>query len=287
MKKTLVTLFLASSTIAFSALAGPGSINQNQQNDRLLELTRSSDAQIRITAVRSLRSNLSDHKAKGRILEMAGNPKESIEVRRECLKALTHLPGDRDAAIMIKAAAFDNSWPRPLKILGFKALYHIVVLETGTRRDLLLAATRGDDVELREAAIWGLHEASRQHIEVKKDLLLMTTDRETTPIRIAALKSLYLAMTQLDVKDRMLFLASDRKQDAALRYGAVLALSALSGDRSARMALETLTKDNDPQIQRAAVLAMGDPGHADILVYFHFAYRRGSSGPFSDPLDAE
>ena len=284
MKWTLT--FLAVSTVAFSAIAGTASLNQNQQKDRLLELTRSSDAQMRITAVRTLRSDLSDPKVKGRILEMAGNPKESIEVRRECLKGLTHLPG-HEAATMIKAAAFDNSWPRPLKILGFKALYHIVVLETGTRRDLLLAATRGDDVELREAAIWGLHEASRQHNEVKKDLLLMTTDRETIPIRIAALKSLYLAMTQLDVKDRMLSLASDRRQDAALRYGAVLALSALSSDRSAKMALETLTKDNDPQIQRAAVLAMGDPGHSDILVYFHFVHRRGSSGQFSDPLDDE
>ena len=283
MKWTLVT-FLALSTVAFSAIAGTASLNQNQQKDRLLELTRSNDAQMRITAVRTLRRTFVDPQVKGRVLEMAGNPKESIEVRRECIKALTHLP-DREAAVMIKAAAFDSSWPRPLKILGLKALYRIVLIETGTRRDLLLAATRGDDLELREAAIWGLHEASRQHTEVKKDLLLVI-EREPLPLRIAALKSLYLAMTHLDVKDRMLILARDRRQDAALRYGAVLALSAAT-DRNIKQELETLTKDNDPQIQRAAVLAMGDPGHSDILVYFHFAYRHASSGLLSDPLDGE
>lgn len=253
--------------------------------DTLIDLLRDRDPQVRLQAVRSLKAWVAQRSStRDRVLDVYESSSEDAAVRVEAAKTLSVVSGYSEVYQALLDYARRGS-DRRLRAISYKALYWTAAQRSDVRDDVLDAARRESDPTIRLAAIWALFGVNDNRV---KDALLDIARRDSSEsARVESLKSLYGMMGYNDVRDAAYDLARDANTPAALRKAAILLHSnrVTSGQRD--LLEEIANRDREPEMRRAAILALGNPRAEEIWTYFHLVRRDQNGVMVSDPLDAE
>lgn len=255
------------------------------EEQALLELLRDHDAEVRRQAVRSLKVWVAQRTStRDRVLEIFENRAEDLSVRREAAKTLsvvTTYPVVYQALLDYAKRGSDAG----LRALAYKSLYWAASQRSDVRDDILDAARRESNSTVRLAAIWSLFVVNDNRV---RDALLDIARRDADePARVAALKSLYGHMGYPDARDLVYDLARNTSTPAAVRRAAILLHSNRVTSTQKDMLEEIATRDLDPQMRTAAIIALGSPRSEELQAYFHLIRRDHNGVMVGDPLDAE
>lgn len=277
----------------FSALAGARSeINAVfrtaswNEEETLLDLLRDQNAEVRRQAVRSLRPWVAQRTStRDRVLDVFRSSYEDLSVRREAAKTLSVVSTYNDVRDALLDQARRGS-DAGLRAISYKALYWQASQRSDVRDDLLDAARRESNSFVRRAAIWGLFLASQDNRvqDVLKDIAKRDFDQNA---RAEALKSLYGGMGYPDVRDLAYDLARDANENATVRRTAILLHSNRVMSRQKDLLEEIATRDQNPAMRSAAILALGNPRADELFAHFHLLRRDHNGALVCDPLDAE
>lgn len=260
--------------------------NGIEERNTLLELLRDPDPSVRQAAARALRPYVDgDLDARHGIAERAMDVSETEAVRKQAVKTLSWAGGHYDVRVMLADLA-RGSRSVAVRAAAAKALYQQARVHPSVRSLLLDLSDDDPSLQVRGAALWGLFLATGEP-DVRGHLLDRAKRGSSPILRIEALKSLYGAVRDhLEVKGLARDIARSSSEHAAVRFTAILALSAASGEPDVRNLLtEIAGGDPDARLRRAAVVAL-DPYNDEIFVHFHLP-RRTPGGHYIDPLDAE
>lgn len=255
------------------------------EEQALLELLRDRDVEVRRQAVRSLKAWVAQRTStRDRVLEVFEDRNEELSVRREAAKTLsvvTTYPVVYRALLDYAQRGSDVS----LRAISYKALYWAAAQRSDVRDDILDAARRENDRTVRLAAIWTLFAVNGNPV---KDVLIDIAERDTDgAVRVEALKSLYGLMGYSDVRDLAYDLARNPNVPTVVRRAAILLHSNRVSSRQKDMLEEIATRDHDPLMRTAAIIALGNPRSEELQTYFHLIRRDHNGVLVSDPLDAE
>ncbi|MBI4679381.1 MAG: hypothetical protein HY748_17535 [Elusimicrobia bacterium] len=155
-----------------------------------------------------------------------------------------------------------------VRAMAYKALHSAAARTSAVWRDLIWLTRNETDPAVKRAGVWGLFEASNQH-EVRDFLMSLAFDaRQERDLRLEAVKSLYRAMAYSETRRPMIALGFNEREDETLRVAAILSLSAIAGTEVSR-AIEGHLRNPDPEIRSAAIKAAGGGNQPEILNFFH------------------
>ena len=241
----------------------------------LLELLEDSDPEVRKAALVAARDVMGIHtRVRGKVLDMASDPWQGTEVRREAARALywaTQLPEAREKLLELARRDPETS----VRVMATKALFMSSALIGDVRKQVLDAARGEKDPDVRRAALWALFD-SNVDPDVAAFLTELASSRgQDAQTRLEALKSLYLGMDRPEVREAMKGLAADAYEGKAIRVAAVYILHAARRDPGVKDVLDDLVQGADRQLKLAAVKALGE-NDAFFRAYFHL-------GEWTDP----
>lgn len=277
----------------FSAVAGARSemtaafrtASWNEEQT-LLDLLRDRDAGVRRQAVRSLKAWVAQRSStRDRVLDVYRSSSEDLSVRREAAKTLSVVSGYSEVQQALLDTARRGS-DAGLRAISYKSLYWLASQRWDVRDDLIDAARRETDPSVRRAAIWALFTAAQDSRvqDVLKEIALRGSDQEA---RVEALKSLYGGMGSPDVRDLAYDLARNPAENAGARRTAILLHSNRVMSRQTDLLEEIASRDQNPAMRSAAILALGNPRAEELASHFHLIRRDQNGVLVSDPLDAE
>ncbi len=255
------------------------------EEQALLELLRDRDVEVRRQAVRSLKVWVAQRTStRDRVLEVFENRNEDLSVRREAAKTLsvvTTYPVVYQALLDYAQRGTDLG----LRAFSYKSLYWAVSQRRDVLDEVINAAQRENNQAVRLAAIWTLFAADGNPV---KDALIGIAGRDNNEAaRVEALKSLYGLMGYNDVRDLAYDLARNPNTAVAVRRAAILLHSNRVNTMQKDMLQEIATRDRDPQMRTAAIIALGNPRSEELQAYFHLIRRDHNGVLVNDPLDAE
>ncbi|MBI2387278.1 MAG: HEAT repeat domain-containing protein [Elusimicrobia bacterium] len=253
--------------------------------DTLLDLLRDSDPEVRRQAVRSLKAWVAQRSStRDRVLDVYKSSAEDLAVRREAAKTLSVVSGNSEIHQALLDYARRGS-DAGLRAVSYKALFWMVAQRSDVRDDVLDAARRESEPSVRLAAIWALFGANDSRV---KDQLLDIAKRDSSEAaRAEALKSSYGLMGYSEVRDLAYDLARDTGTPASARKAAILLHSNRVTSSQKDLLEEIATRDRDPRMRSAAIVALGNPRAEELLTYFHLVRRDQNGVMVYDPLDAE
>ena len=255
------------------------------EEQALLGLLRDRDIEVRRQAVRSLKAWVAQRTStRDRVLEVFENRNEDLSVRREAAKTLsvvTTYPVVYRALLDYAQRGADVS----LRAISYKSLYWAASQRPDVRDDVISAAQRENNQAVRLAAIWALFAVNGNPV---KDALINIASRDNDEAaRVEALKSLHGLMGYSDVRDLAYDLARNPNTAAVVRRAAILLHSNRVNSMQKDMLEEIATRDRDPQMRTAAIIALGNPRAEELQAYFHLIRRDQNGVLVNDPLDAE
>lgn len=254
-----------------------------QNRDALERLLEDADASVRVAALKALKNYVTQtSRTRDRVLAVYERDLDKA-VRYQAAKTLSFVAGYSRVENSLFNTARYGSDPA-LRAISVKALYAQAGGSSRVKGRILDLARYESDATVRAAAIWALFTASGDS-QVRSFLLDTALREADVSLRIEALKSLYAGMGHGAVRDRVMRLAADGSESAAVREPAILLLSAVT-TASTRDALQSIAKyEPDASLRAAAILAM-DPANESLQEYFHLL-RRTQQGGVIDPLDRE
>ena len=263
----------------FSARQAVLSASWNQE-ERLLELVRDPDLQVRVSAVKALKDHVVySSRCREVLISVLKDPQQPVSVRREAAKSLSDAAYE---ALLDQARSGDH---RDVRQICYKALYAAASSRPDVREALASAAKDESDPVVRRGAIWGLF-ASVGMPEVRRVLFDIAKRDDDGSTRVEALKSLYGAMGLPDIRQLAVTLAKDSSLAREVRRAAILMLSARVDSDETAVLEEIASRDDDPLLRQAALTAL-ERTSWETLVYFHSVIRPPYGGVVYDPLDAE
>ncbi len=253
--------------------------------DTLLDLLRDSDPAVRRQAVRSLKAWVAQRSStRDRVLDVYRDSSEDLSVRREAAKTLSVVSGNSEIYQALLDYARRGS-DASLRAISYKSLYWMVAQRSDVRDDVLDAARRESDPAVRLAAIWALFGANDSRV---KDQLLDIARRDSSEAaRVEALKSSYGLMGYSDVRDAAYDLARNTGTPASVRKAAILLHSNRVTSSQKDLLEEIATRDREPAMRAAAIVALGSPRAEELTSFFHLIRRDSNGVMVADPLDAE
>lgn len=253
--------------------------------DTLLDLLRDRDPQVRLQAVRSLKAWVSQRSStRDRVLDVYKSSSEDVAVRREAAKTLSVVSGYSEVYQALLDYARRGS-DRSLRAISYKSLYWTAAQRSDVRDEILDAARRESDATVRLAAIWALFGVRDNRVE---DALLDIARRDSSEAaRVEALKSLWGMMGDNTVRDVVYDFARDARTPSGVRRTAILLHSNRVTSSQKDLLLDIASRDSDPVMRRAAIVALGSPRSEEIWTFFHLVRRDQNGVMVSDPLDAE
>lgn len=256
----------------------------NDERDTLERLLQDPDPAIRLAAVRALKAYVSQRSDTRRdVLRVLQNHNEKIEVRLQAAKTLSIVAGQSDVRrYMLNYAQRGND--ASLRAMCYKALYWEASSRSSVRRDLLSAALRETNKEVRLGAIWGLFAAS-QNSDVRREFIRISAHDPDMDVRVEALKSLYGAVGHHEVRKWALRLAKETQREKEIRLPAILMLSGVISSRTEDALVYLARYESEKELREAAILAL-NRGDERIKKYFH-VIRRDQNNRLIDPLENE
>jgi len=166
--------------------------------------------------------------------------------------------------------AEDGNKPDALRALAWKCLYDATANPDARARLLAQLQDADADLELRQAAAWGLWEDSGRSAQTRLALMTTALDLgEPETLRLEAAKSLYLGMQSWDARDAALELAQDSGAPEGLRAAAILLLHAVRQDWKVQPALQELSQSAAPALRQAAQTALTPGTGPELARFFH------------------
>lgn len=253
--------------------------------DTLIDLLRDRDPEVRRQAVRSLKAWVAQRSStRDRVLDVYRDPSEDLAVRREAAKTLSVVSGNSEIHQALLDYARRGS-DASLRAISYKSLYWMAAQRSDVRDDVLDAARRESEPSVRLAAIWALFLVNDSRV---RDGLLDVAKRDSSEAaRVEALKSCYGLMGYSDVRDLAYDLARDSGTPASARRAAILLHSNRVTSSQKDLLEEIATRDRDPRMRSAAIIALGNPRAEELLSFFHLIRRDNNGVMLYDPLDAE
>lgn len=255
------------------------------EEDTLLDLLRDNDPEVRRQAVRSLKAWVAQRSStRDRVLDVYRNSSEDAAVRREAAKTLSVVSGYNDVYQALLDYARRGS-DAGLRAISYKSLYWMAAQRSDVRDDIVDAARRESEPSVRLAAIWALFVVNDTRA---RDALLEIARRDASEAaRVESLKSLYGLMGYNDVRDLAYDLARNTGTPASVRKAAILMHANRVTSSQKDLLEEIATRDREPAMRAAAIVALGNPRSEEIQTYFHLIRRDRNGALVYDPLDAE
>jgi len=257
-----------------------------QQVDILIGRLGDPDPMVRIEALKALRDHVGQsNRVWLSVLNVLNNRNELVEVRYQAIKTLSRVTNYPQVAQTLERYATDPTAPPAFRAISYKALYGQAAGNPQVRSMLMRGLTAAEpSPEGMMGAIWALGQASH-YPEVAQALMRVATVHPNMAIRVEAVRSLYRGMSRPEVRMAIARTAGNALTDPALRYPAILALSAVQTPQHTLVLQNIAQRDPNPLLRQAAIMAM-DPYDSRIQAYFHMPVIT-SDGRIVDPLENE
>lgn len=261
-------------------------VSAGNEEQALLEALGDRNPEVRVQALKGLKNYVAyNSRTRDRVMDVLGSGSELDSVRREAARALSAAVGDyRVREFLLKHAQSRNN-ASAVRAMSYKALYWQTQFDESLRDDVLEAAERESDLEVRLAAIWALMYAGGDS-DVRRSLLDLA-QRAGGAVSREAAKSLYDQMRDSDVR-RFARDAAERGSGQT-RHVAIMMLATRIFEEDTRLLEDIAKRDSDPEARRLAVTALA--GHSVEVVYFfhqnHYQWMGGRSRLISEAIDRE